>query len=134
MTYFSLFFYEYFPYIHQQQIDTRVKINAEQQAELKEIVGRRCDSSTKKRTELWSRHNKHFRIPRYSELLAIHFQDAVDYLETMQIKAKGDIHIDENQSIEMLCIHARFFQAWWRTHSPSSIRYWCLCCMTICFL
>lgn len=103
----------------QQQIDTRVKINAEQQAFLKEIVDRRCDGSVKKRTELWSRHNKHFRIPRYSELLAIHFQDAVNYLETMQIKAKEGIQIDENQSIEMLCVHARFFQAWWRTHSPA---------------
>ncbi|WP_234966000.1 Bro-N domain-containing protein [Acinetobacter johnsonii] len=105
--------------IQQQQIDTRVKINAEQQAILKEIVDRRCEGSTKKRTELWARHNKHFRIPRYSELLAMHFQDAVDYLETMQIKAKGDIHIDENQSIEMLCGHARLFQAWWNTHSPT---------------
>lgn len=103
----------------QQQIDTRVKINAEQQAILKEIVDRRCEGSVKKRTELWSRHNQHFRIPRYSELLAIHFQDAVDYLETMQIKAKGDVHIDENQSIEMLCSHARLFQAWWNTHSPT---------------
>ena len=36
----------------QQQIDTRVKINAEQQAILKEIVDRRCEGSTKKRTEL----------------------------------------------------------------------------------
>ncbi|MEG0291003.1 MAG: BRO family protein, partial [Erysipelotrichaceae bacterium] len=105
--------------IQHQQIDTRVKINAEQQAILKEIVDRRCEGSTKKRTELWARHNKHFRIPRYSELLAMHFQDAVDYLETMQIKAKGDIHIDENQSIEMLCGHARLFQAWWNTHSPA---------------
>ncbi|WP_053215410.1 Bro-N domain-containing protein [Acinetobacter sp. VT 511] len=103
----------------QQQIDTRVKINAEQQAILKEIVDRRCEGNVKKRTELWSRHNQHFRIPRYSELLAIHFQDAVDYLETMQIKAKGDVHIDENQSIEMLCSHARLFQAWWNTHSPT---------------
>ncbi|MNR93233.1 hypothetical protein D3C71_1089390 [compost metagenome] len=103
----------------QQQIDTRVKINAEQQAILKEIVDRRCESSTKKRTELWARHNKHFRIPRYSELLAMHFQDAVDYLETMQIKAKGDIHIDENQSIEILCGQAKLFQAWWNTHSPT---------------
>ena len=98
--------------IQQQQIDTRVKINAEQQAILKEIVDRRCEGSTKKRTELWARHNKHFRIPRYSELLAMHFQDAVDYLETMQIKAKGDIHIDENQSIEILCGQAKLFQAW----------------------
>jgi prophage antirepressor-like protein len=103
----------------QQQIDTRVKINAEQQAILKEIVDRRCEGNVKKRTELWSRHNQHFRIPRYSELLAIHFQDAIDYLETMQIKAKGGIHIDEKQSLEMLCVHARFFQAWWYTHSPA---------------
>jgi prophage antirepressor-like protein len=103
----------------QQQIDTRVKINAEQQAILKEIVDRRCEGNTKKRTELWARHNKHFRIPRYSELLAMHFQDAVDYLETMQIKAKGDIHIDDNQSIEILCGQAKLFQAWWNTHSPT---------------
>lgn len=74
----------------QQQIDTRVKINSEQQAEIKEIVDRRCEGSVKKRTELWSRHNKHFRIPRYSELLAIHFQDAVDYLETIQLKSQPE--------------------------------------------
>ncbi|OTG93574.1 hypothetical protein B9T24_13970 [Acinetobacter sp. ANC 4654] len=74
----------------QQQIDTRVKINAEQQAEIKEIVDRRCEGSVKKRTELWSRHNQHFRIPRYSELLAIHFQDAVDYLETIQLKSQPE--------------------------------------------
>lgn len=103
----------------QQKIDTRVKINTQQQTELKEIVDRRCEGSVKKRTELWSRHNQHFRIPRYSELLAMHFQDAVDYLETMQIKAKGDIHIDENQSIEILCGQAKLFQAWWNTHSPT---------------
>lgn len=102
-----------------QQIDTRLKINVQQQTELKEIVDRRCEGSVKKRTELWSRHNQHFRIPRYSELLAIHFQDAVNYLETMQIKAKGSIHIDENQSIEMLCVYSKFFQAWWDTHSPT---------------
>ncbi len=103
----------------QQQIDTRVKINAEQQAVLHEIVDRCSKGERKIYAEMWSRHNRHFRIPRYSELLAIHFQDAVDYLETMQIKAKGGVHIDENQSIEMLCSHARLFQAWWNTHSPT---------------
>ena len=74
----------------QQQIDTRVKINSEQQAILKEIIDRRCEGSVKKRTELWSRHNQHFRIPRYSELLALHFQDAVDYLETIQLKSQPE--------------------------------------------
>ena len=105
--------------VQQQQIDTRVKINAEQQIILQEIVDRRSEGSAKKRAELWSRHNKHFRIPRYNELLAIHFQDSVDYLETLKIKAKGDIHIDENQSINILCGQAMLFQAWWKTHSPT---------------
>ena len=82
--------------VTQQQIDTRVKINAQQQTELKEIIDRRCEGSVKKRTELWSRHNQHFRIPRYSELLAIHFQDAVNYLETMQLKSQP-----EKQEISM---------------------------------
>lgn len=103
----------------QQQIDTRVKINAEQQAELKEIVDRRAQGERRLHAEMWSRHNKHFRIPRYSDLLAIHFQDAVNYLETLEVKSKGNIYIDEKQSLEMLCVHARFFQAWWYTHSPA---------------
>ncbi len=103
----------------QQQIDTRVKINAEQQVELKEIVDRRAQGERKLHAEMWSRHNKHFRITRYSDLLAIHFQDAVNYLETLEVKSKGNIYIDEKQSLEMLCVHARFFQAWWNTHSPA---------------
>ena len=103
----------------QQQIDTRVKINAEQQAELKEIVDRRAQGERKLHAEMWSRHNRHFRITRYSDLLAIHFQDAVNYLETLEVKSKGNIYIDEKQSLEMLCVHARFFQAWWNTHSPA---------------
>ncbi len=105
--------------VQQQQIDTRVKINAEQQTILKEIVDRCAQGERKLHAEIWSRHNKHFRIPRYNELLAIHFQDAVDYLETLEIKVKGQIHIDDTQSIETLCIHAKLFQAWWKTHSPT---------------
>lgn len=68
---------------------------------------------------MWSRHKKHFRIARYSDLLPIHFHDAVNYLETLEVKSKGNIYIDEKQFLEMLCVHARVFQAWWNTHSPA---------------
>lgn len=102
-----------------QQIDTRVKINAEQQAELKEIIDRRAQGERKLHAEMWSRHKKHFRIARYSDLLPIHFHDAVNYLETLEVKSKGNIYIDEKQFLEMLCVHARVFQAWWNTHSPA---------------
>lgn len=95
----------------QQQIDTRVKINSEQQAILKEIIDRRCEGSVKKRTELWSRHNQHFRIPRYSELLAIHFQDAVDYLETIQLKSQPEkqkitMHAYEDKDVQYIMWYA----------------------------
>ncbi|AXY56783.1 hypothetical protein CDG60_09525 [Acinetobacter chinensis] len=105
--------------IQHQQIDTRVKIKAGQQAELKEIVDRRCRGIISLRTELWSRHNRHFRIPRYSELLAVHFQDAVDYLETMELKSGTGIVIEDNQSLRILCTHSKLFMTWWKTHSPA---------------
>ena len=91
-----------------QQIDTRIKISTNQQAELKEIVDRRCEGSVKRRTELWSRHNQHFRIPRYSELLAIHFSDAVTFLETMKLRT-----VQQEANIRDLALHMLWLNHWW---------------------
>lgn len=71
-----------------QQIKSRQVTTPEQQALLHEIVDRRAGDNRKIRAEMWSRHNRHFKIPRYSELLAVHFPEAVHYLETMDVKAK----------------------------------------------
>lgn len=71
-----------------QAINQRKAISPEQQALLHEIVARRSNGERKIFAEMWSRHNRHFKIPRYSELLAVHFPEAVHYLETMDVKAK----------------------------------------------
>ncbi|MEQ1086517.1 phage antirepressor N-terminal domain-containing protein [Acinetobacter seifertii] len=73
-----------------QAINQRAAITPEQQALLHEIVARRSNGERKIFAEMWSRHNKHFKIPRYSELLAIHFPESVHYLETMEIKSKPE--------------------------------------------
>lgn len=73
-----------------QAINQRAAIAPEQQALLHEIVARRSNGERKIFAEMWSRHNKHFKIPRYSELLAIHFPESVHYLETMEIRSKPD--------------------------------------------
>lgn len=73
-----------------QAINHRVAISPEQQALLHEIVDRRSKGERKIYAEMWSRHNRHFKIPRYAELLAIHFPESVHYLETMAIKAKPE--------------------------------------------
>lgn len=70
------------------QIENRQSISPEQQALLHEIVARRSKGERKIFAEMWARHNRHFKIPRYSELLAIHFPEAIHYLETMELKAK----------------------------------------------
>ena len=71
-----------------QAINQRQSILPEQQALLHEIVARRSSGERKIYAEMWARHNRHFKIPRYAELLTIHFPEAVHYLETMELKAK----------------------------------------------
>ena len=74
--------------VMQWKINDRQSISPEQQALLHEIVSRRSGGERKIFAEMWARHNRHFKIPRYAELLAIHFPEAVHYLETMDIKAQ----------------------------------------------
>lgn len=104
------------------QIESRQSISPEQQALLHEIVARRSQGERKIFAEMWARHNRHFKIPRYAELLAIHFAEAVHYLETMELKAKivepkqdliaVDRHYD--QSVQGLAWHMLWVREWWR--------------------
>ena len=71
-----------------KQLESRQSISPEQQALLHEIVARRSQGERRIFAEMWARHNRHFKIPRYAELLEIHFPEAIHYLETMDLKAK----------------------------------------------
>ncbi|MBF7685959.1 KilA-N domain-containing protein [Acinetobacter sp. B10A] len=90
--------------VMQWQMNDRKSISPEQQALLHEIVDRRSKGERKIYAEMWSRHNRHFKIPRYSELLAIHFEDAVKYLEEMVIKSKVEQapKFEENEMYEKI--------------------------------
>lgn len=101
-----------------QQVNLRQAISPEQQASLQEIVARRAEGCGKARMEMWSRHNNHFKISKYSQLLAIHFDDAKYYLETMEIKAKTTTHTKVDSSYihnaEGLAIHMVWVYKWWK--------------------
>ena len=73
-----------------QAINQRKAISPEQQAELHAIIDQRAQGSRSIHMEMWARHNRHFKIAKYSQLLAVHFEDAKHYLQTMEIKAKPD--------------------------------------------
>lgn len=64
----------------------RATITPEQKAALMAIVDRRVEGHDSLRAGMWKRHNRHFNINSYHELLAVHFDDAVQYLETMELK------------------------------------------------
>lgn len=67
---------------------TRVTITPEQKAALHAIIDRRVAGQDALRSSLWKRHNNHFNINSYHELLAVHFDDACKYLETLEIKPR----------------------------------------------
>lgn len=69
-----------------QPMLARQTITPEQQAILHAIVDRRVNGFDSLRAGLWKRHNKHFGIAKYSQLLASRFDDAVVYLETAELR------------------------------------------------
>lgn len=77
----------------------KITISPEQQSALQEVVARRSQGSKNARVEMWARHNRHFKIAKYSQLLAVNFEDALSYLEKMDVKAKLNLGESELQSL-----------------------------------
>ena len=64
-----------------QAINKRHTVSPEQKSILQEVVERKAGDQRALRAQIWTRHNRHFNINSYHELLAIHFDDAVKYLD-----------------------------------------------------
>ncbi|HCA5057724.1 TPA: antA/AntB antirepressor family protein [Acinetobacter baumannii] len=69
-------------------IGTRKVISPEQKDSLQKIVDAKVNGNNGLRAQVWTRHNRHFKINSYHELLAIHFEDSVQYLLSMEVKGK----------------------------------------------
>lgn len=68
-----------------QAINHRKAISPEQQHALHAIVDLRAGKDRSLRASMWIRHNRHFGIAKYSQLLSIHFDDARQYLEMLPL-------------------------------------------------
>ncbi|MCZ3293836.1 antA/AntB antirepressor family protein [Acinetobacter baumannii] len=71
-------------------IETRKVISPEQKDSLQKIVDAKVNGNNGLRAQVWTRHNRHFKINSYHELLAIHFEDSVQYLLSMELKGKAE--------------------------------------------
>lgn len=69
-------------------LETRKVISPEQKDSLQKIVDAKVNGNNGLRAQVWTRHNRHFKINSYHELLAIHFEDSVQYLLSMEVKGK----------------------------------------------
>ncbi|MCL6243147.1 KilA-N domain-containing protein, partial [Acinetobacter sp. ANC 7200] len=72
----------------QWKVGSRQTISPEQKDTLHKIVDHKMNGNQGLRAQVWTRHNRHFKINSYHELLAIHFEDAVKYLLEMEVKQK----------------------------------------------
>lgn len=71
-----------------KQLEGRQTISPEQKDTLHKIVDHKVNGNQGLRAQVWTRHNRHFKINSYHELLAIHFEDAVKYLLEMEVKQR----------------------------------------------
>lgn len=72
----------------QWKVGSRQNISPEQKDTLHKIVDHKVNGNQGLRAQVWTRHNRHFKINSYHELLAIHFEDAVKYLLEMEVKQR----------------------------------------------
>ena len=100
----------------------RHKITPEQKSVLKEIVDQRTSGNVRARAEMWSRHNRHFNINSYHELLAVHFEDAKRYLTNMEIKSsiqpQPQPHVQtapviDQELLRRFVVNMHFLRSWW---------------------
>lgn len=76
--------------VMQTKVNSRQVITPEQKDTLQKIVDHKANGNDGLRPQIWTRHNRHFRINSYHELLAIHFEDAIKYLLEMEVKPKAE--------------------------------------------
>lgn len=85
-----------------QAINKRLTISPEQQAELHSIVEDRAGGNRKVFAEMWSRHNRHFKVAKYNQLLAVHFEDAKQYLASMELRSKLELAVVPQDAFSMM--------------------------------
>ncbi|MFI7960058.1 phage antirepressor N-terminal domain-containing protein, partial [Acinetobacter baumannii] len=83
-----------------QAINQRLTISPEQQNALHEIVDRRAGRDRSLRASMWIRHNRHFGIAKYSQLLSIHFDEAKQYLELLPLQELVPAETDTLKRLE----------------------------------
>ncbi|MCD9083015.1 hypothetical protein JFT52_07395 [Acinetobacter baumannii] len=83
-----------------QAINQRLTISPEQQNVLHEIVDRRAGRDRSLRASMWIRHNRHFGIAKYSQLLSIHFDEAKQYLELLPLQELVPAETDTLKRLE----------------------------------
>jgi hypothetical protein len=106
-----------------QAINARHVISPEQQSALQEVVRQRAQGCRKAYAEMWARHNRHFKIGKYDQLLAVHFDDAKAYLADMQIKAKPE-PAPQNPApmvhdVYALCNNMLWVYSWWQRYGSA---------------
>ena len=72
------------------KINDRQTITPEQKDTLHKIIDHKVNGNQGLRAQVWTRHNRHFKINSYHELLKLHFEDSVKYLLEMEVKQKTE--------------------------------------------
>lgn len=98
-------------------------INTEQQFQIKEAVLNAAQRTGETYQSVYRRFYNQFKIPKYQDLLAKDFDDAIAYLGGNRVSFNPEIvdtitHQDMT-NISALCTNMRYIEAWWLKMQPA---------------
>lgn len=95
------------------QVNPIATISAAQQHAIRRAVAKKCKSVSAHYQTIYTKLYEHFNIPRYTELLAVDFDDAICFIDSVDLNSQSDINaMADKENSYALSFHMMYCKHW----------------------
>lgn len=95
------------------RVNPTATISAAQQHAIRRAVAKKCKSVSAHYQTIYTKLYEHFNIPRYTELLAVDFDDAIRFIGGVDLSDQSDINIRaDKENSYALSFHMMYCKHW----------------------
>lgn len=95
------------------QVNPMATISAAQQHAIRRAVAKKCKSVSAHYQTIYTKLYEHFNIPRYTELLAVDFDDAICFIDSVDLNSQSDINaMADKENSYALSFHMMYCKHW----------------------
>lgn len=95
------------------QVNPIATISAAQQHAIRRAVAKKCKSVSTHYQTIYTKLYEHFNIPRYTELLAVDFEDAICFISAVELNDRNSINdVADKANSYALSVHMMYCKHW----------------------